>query len=149
MSKLTGCSGRILKMTTVSKKSFLRTLEAIIAIGIMLAFIAAMSPRTSYSEKKQIQESLRILEHDDAFRNCALSGSGSNGGAASNVECAYDYINDFIPNNYNYNITISSDENELFAELPPDKQIYSDSVMIAGNSTYYNATIIRVYYWQR
>jgi len=130
---------RTAKRIAASKLAFLRTVEAVIAIGLMFIFLAAMTPVPQSSVNRDVIHSLSVLEHDNAFRNCVLS----------DADCVYDYVDPFIPDKYAYNITISSDPNYMLDSLPKDKYISSDSVLIAGNSTFYNATVVRVYYWVR
>ncbi len=122
------------------KKGFIRTLEAIIAIFITLFFVTFVLPKQSAVPAPS--ESLNLmdaLKEDETLRDCVIIG---------NTTCINATINRTLEDSYDFAVSIATDPLAR-ATLPSEVHVYSESVMIAGNSTSYSPKILRVYYWAR
>lgn len=121
-----------------NKKAMLKTAEALIAIVITLIFIVLVFsriPAESMSEKNL--DMLKMLHVSDEFRNCA---------AAENLTCINAMVNDSIPGKYNFYVDMSQHPSAQPSGLP-EKGVYVESLIIAGNVIDYNPQIIRLYYY--
>ncbi len=148
-----------------SKKGFIRTLEAVIAIIILLSFIYVITPKIRLdNEKPNIIEQAHVaifseVLFNNEFRDC-ITNKITTEGALNNAEgtylgttvttqCASD-INSFIeihrPNGYVYLAEVCNKaESCLDEDLPVDKSVYVESVMLASS----NSKLFRVYFWER
>ena len=123
----------------VGKQAFLRTAEAVIAIAISLVFLTLLIPGFNPAQANQKNENvLEGLARDVNFRQCILQ---------ENRTCLNQSIYPSL-SEYHYEINISTNVNDKPASLPA-KKIFSESIMVAGNSTLYNPRILRIYYWDR
>ncbi len=126
------------KIRKDGKKAYLRTLEAIIAVGLTLLFLAIINPwQADINARQQKIDILPLLEHNQNFRNCV---------ASENVSCANTIIQNYIPGKYNYTISITANTSYIPA-LPGKKTIIADSIYIHGNDTVKKQEIVRLYYW--
>lgn len=120
------------------KKAMLKTVEALIAIVLTLIFIVLVFSRAPEGGiQKEDIDMLKMLHVLDEFRNCA---------AANNLPCINNHINDSMPKKYDFYVDMSPDPSGQPLGLP-EKHIYRESLIIAGNTTHYNPNIIRLYYW--
>ena len=121
-----------------NKKAMLKTVEALIAIVLTLIFIVLVFSRApATGTPKEELDMLKMLHVSDEFRNCA---------AADNLACISNHINDSMPRRYDFYVDMSPDPSGPPSGLP-EKHIYRESLIIAGNTTHYNPQIIRLYYW--
>ena len=147
-----------------NKKGFIKTLEAVLAIIILLSLIFTLTPKTKIDISKPIslQQAHNIMfseiSQNISFRECLLdltdnkeinNPQGFTGGNPSTGLCL-DHINEFLetyrPNGYVY-LAESCDKSAscLIGELPIDKQIYSESIMLASDTP----KVFRIYFWER
>lgn len=120
------------------KKAYLRTLEAMIAVGLTLLFLAMINPwQNDINVRQQKIDILPLLEHNQDFRNCVVS---------ENAACANAIIQNYIPGKYNYTISITT-STSYTPVLPDKKTILADSIYINGNDTFNKQEIVRLYYW--
>ena len=123
-----------------NQKAMLKTAEALIAIVITLIFIVlvfSQTPAESMSEKNL--DMLKMIHVSDEFRNCAT---------AENLTCISALVNDSMPRKYDFYVDMSPHPSAQPSGLP-EKGIYVESLIIAGNVTDYNPQIIRLYYWMK
>ena len=123
----------------VSKKAFLRTLEAILAISISFIFLSIILPTANPATASLKNENiLEGLAQDQAFRACVI---------AENRTCINQTLDGYLQI-YSYTVNISKTPNGRANNLPA-RQVFSESLLIAGNSTLYDPKVIRIYYWDK
>lgn len=120
------------------KKAMLKTAEALIAIVITLVFIVLVfSQAPAGGEPEEKLDMLKMLHVSDEFRNCATAG---------NLTCISAMVNDSMPSKYDFYVDMSPHPSGQPSGLP-EKRVYRESLIIAGNITDYNPNIIRLYYY--
>lgn len=136
----------------VGKKGWIRTLEAVIAILLVLGFILFITPKdTTYTETTpQIVESaqnfiLKELMVNENIRNCVLLQTG---GSECNV-CGdlNQIITENTPPGYTINCEIC-DGSASCTSLGKDvleKSVYTSAVMLASQET---KKVVRLYLWE-
>jgi len=126
----------------MKKKAYLKTLEAVFALVLTFLFIMfVVPPRMVVAPKEPSIDFVGLLGQNPDFRNCIV---------AENYPCLHTAIDSLYPElnkTYEYRLNISSDPNSVI-DLP-QKEVYVDSVFIAGNVSYFNPKILRIYYWAR
>jgi hypothetical protein len=116
----------------VNKKGYLKTLEAIIAIVILLVFLTTAlvinKPEAKLSvpgDIKLIQDTIfNKIQTDNHLRGCLTAGT---------FDCINDTINESMIGTLDFIIEMcTGDPNNclLTVTLPEDKTIYSDSIFI-------------------
>ncbi len=122
------------------KKAFVKTLEAFIAVILTFVFIVVVLQRFNPGEKRvENVYIMSVLEQNVAFRACAID---------QNQTCVESNVAALLPAKFGFNVSISSDPDHVLEGLPK-KQIYVDSVYIAGNNTQYRPQIVKLYYWTK
>lgn len=119
-----------------SRKSMLKTAEALIAIVLSLVFVVLIFSNTSKAPAEEI-DVLHNLQPDSVFRNCA---------AVNDTACINSMINNSMPRGYRFYTSILGGPSAAPSNLP--NNVYVESVIISGNLTNYNPTIISLYYWR-
>ena len=122
----------------MNKKSFLRTIEVMIAVLITFIFIFFVFPKSQTPEEKVQLEVLKVLENSPEFRNCILG---------LDYNCTGDFLNDYVPKNYGFVFDIS-DNPDIFRANLPEKNINTETLYIAGNITSYSPKFVKLYYWR-
>ncbi len=138
----------------VNKKGFLRILEAIIAIVLILGLIFYLTPR-SMSEKGKIPRNIEELQqfvlkevsYNATFRDCTLASDiGSckvSYGCRANINR---FIDNSVPNDYDYEVEICKTSVSCFdGELPISKSVFADSSFIGDE----NSRVFRIYIWEK
>jgi hypothetical protein len=157
----------------IHKKGFIRTLEAVIAVILLLSIIFLVTPVREYDILKpfNVNEAHNAIFTEvlanQTFRNCILNEIvctvASGCGVLNNSEGQYIYnldnisspdcignLNDFIytynkPRGYVYLAEVCyKSASCVKGELPIDKQIYAESIILASE----NPKIFRVYFWE-
>jgi len=119
----------------LTKKAYLRTLEAFMAFVMTFAFlIFIVSTRESalQPEKPQLYV-LRNFEQRPDFRECIYT---------NNVTCIEDMIDSSIPAAYDFHITVND------ASYKREDNIFIDLLYITGDSASDQYTV-RMYYWKK
>lgn len=146
----------------VNKKGFIRTLEAVIAIVLILGFIFYITPRVVEFEEK-VPENVanakefilnQILFNKD-YSSCIISAG--NGACDTAITCdkkteILKLFKDNVPFGYNYICEICSSDSEKkpCITLPEDtfeKSVYTNSIFIYKADQKYN--IMRIYIWKK
>ncbi len=137
----------------MTKKGYIRTLEAVVAILIIFLFIYTILPRQQQQEIVQPDEIrllqqavLREIESNATFRQYVLSNADGND----------DRLDSYAENvlvlvgKYGHNISIQDADNSIVqpASLPSDRNIYADSLVIGSNLNSYNPKIVTFYVWE-
>ncbi len=122
------------------KKAYIRTLEAVIAIFIAFFFLTYIIPAQNVNTARF--ENLRImdtLKENENFRNCVI---------ILNTTCINATIRQNLENRFDFTFNISEDP-AVNIEISDKERIFSEGIMIAGNSTSYSPKILRVFYWPK
>lgn len=123
------------------KKAFLLTLEALIAAVLGMVLLFAMLSKTIPSgEDLPSADVLSKLSYDDGFRTCALG---------NNISCVNSSVYALLPSLYkeSFVVYLVKDAGFVPDDLPSDRRVFAESSFIAGNISYYNPVIVRLYYW--
>jgi hypothetical protein len=124
----------------MDKSAYFKTLEAFIALFIMLTFLVVFIP--SQRTLSDITEPLGFLSHlrqDESFRHC---------GTARNTTCINQTLDRQIGDNFDFIFSVSDDPGTFVSNLPT-KRVFSESVYMAGNISNTSTTIIRVFYYSK
>lgn len=152
-------------MVKMRKKGFIRTFEAVIAIIILLSTIYILTPKINVDigtpnlvEQAHIAIFSEVL-YNNNFRDCIVNqittegalnnAEGSYAGYLINESCTSSITN-FIdihrPKGYVYLAEVcDKSESCLDDDLPVEKSIYVESVMLASNTP----KLLRIYFWER
>ena len=124
----------------VNKKAILKTLEAMIALFIVMTFLLVFIPQESTTERlKEPKGILSTLRQDHDFRSCII---------AKNATCINSTIDNNLEDSLDFTFNISSSASTQVKGLP-DEQVFSESLYIAGNVTNSTTTILRIFYWNK
>ena len=122
-----------------SKKAFMKTLEVAIAVVMTFVFLTVFIPQYNTAQSRLQNEAvLSVLAKNAEFRACVIS---------ENISCINSSLSMALEK-YDYAINISKSPNDPATSLP-QKRIFSESILIAGNSTLYEPKILRIYYWAK
>jgi hypothetical protein len=118
-----------------SRKGYVMTLEAFLAFFITFIFVVFVVLKGISAKPAKTQlDILEALEERDDFRTCVYE---------NNVSCIEDLVRPFVPGTYMFRINIDSPSVASGA-----KDIYSETVFLAGNSTGEYKTVY-LYYWPK
>ena len=124
-----------------TKKAYMHTIEAAIAVSISLVFVLFVISNNQPSEDvKDTLNLFPILNQNHAFRDCVIR---------ENYSCLNSSISTHYPDFvkiYTYKINVTTDPYIIPLDLP-QKEVFLESLLIAGNNTYTELKIMRVYYW--
>lgn len=128
-----------------NKKSFIKIVEALFAIVLLFLFLMYFINISNYQQKQNVENENGYLiqfEDNQEFRECVYS---------YNTSCLDNYINNVIPSAYGFDIIISESPNSLSDNLPTDKIVKSESMIIAQNQISGTASslIVRLYLWEK
>lgn len=115
------------------KNGYVRTLEAFLAFFLTFLFVVFVVLKgVEQKPERPHLEILETLEQQEGFRDCVHM---------ENITCMKGEIDDFVPNTYNYDISINSPE-------PPSGQgnIFTETLFMTGNQTN-DYKVIYLYYW--
>jgi hypothetical protein len=124
----------------MNKKGVMKTLEAIIASIIILAFVAYIIPQGTRTATQDSSGVLKSLSENFDFRHCVVT---------YNTICTDNYIKQFLPQEYksNYKFIVTKDPAK-FPDGIPRQKVISESTYIATDGIIHDEYIVRLYYWQ-
>ncbi|MBI2144787.1 hypothetical protein HYU18_00530 [Candidatus Woesearchaeota archaeon] len=123
-----------------SKTAIIRTLEALMAIFITFIFLIIFIPQQREQAFPAAPPSvLGNLGGNDVFRNCVLM---------QNYTCINQTIDSHLEDKYDFKANVSESRVSALPQLP-QKRIYANAIMIAGNTTNSTRQIVRLYYWAK
>ena len=137
-----------------SKKAYIRTIEATIAVIMLFFFLFAISPSRTSSEPnvpenvKLIQEYvINEFQNNDTLRNYVIDNDPSNDQEIDNFIQSV-ILSSGYPLNYVTKITSPSTEIEIPADIP-SKTVYARTIIISStlNPPQSKSTIITLYIW--
>ena len=121
-------------------KAFMKTLEVMLVVIFTVMFLIILSPPQSRSSVPELEPVLLHLQKDQGFREFAIQ----------NTECfisglgAEQHIRKYLHNRYDYVFCSGASETNL-----PDRRIFLDTLVIAGNITYIEPKVLKLYFWIR
>ena len=131
-----------------NKQGWLRILEAVIAVLLVLSFVLLIFSRqnASSNQEEETQRMLRYtldyLSKDEAVRNSVL---------ANDTNLIDLKIRQILPIGINFSSRICSSE-EICSNPAGflQKTVYSDEILVFANLTYYsgNATKLKIFLWE-
>lgn len=160
-------------MLRYGKKGYLRTIEAVVAIVLILIFIYSAIPRYTRSEPEVpavVENSQNIITNDIAN---AKSGSGkyyremvldSNEKTCSGVEdltncrasvdlnSLMTLVEGHVPSGYDYVFKICDQVSCIPddpVETPADKTVYMDDIFLSPDNPNRDSKVFRFWIWQR
>lgn len=127
-------------MLRKNKKAYMRTIEAAIAIILSFLFLTFVIPtHTHILVREPDIDLLRIEQQNPDFRECAVN---------NNRTCLASIIQSAYPNFYkSYYFTIDITDDPALTITLPEKEVYVDSVVIAGQGLEYSPKIVKLYSW--
>lgn len=145
----------------VNKKGFIRTLEAVIAIIVILSIIFYITPRVVEFEEKVPEDVANAKEFimnqvlfNKEYSKCIVdvTNYGNCESALGNCESATKIMGlfEYVPYGYSWHCEICSDTNPICTTLPQDvleKSIYTNSIFVYKAGQDYN--IMRIYIWKK
>jgi hypothetical protein len=136
----------------MNKRGYIRTLEAVIAIIIILVFVfTVLQPKykkeSEPAEIKLLQDTIiNELEENDNYRYYILTGD------QTGIDGIKDYIDDMIGEVGDYEDYLHIQEsNEPLAipTLPEEVKIYAKGIMVSATlESGYNPKIVVLYLWE-
>lgn|SRR3989338_8928072 len=122
----------------VGKKGILKTLEALVALFLLLIFLIAFLP--SNPETIAGPEGfMASFQTDETFRNCAIE---------RNMSCLNQSIEEEVGSGHYFLVNVTDDVNARISGLP-QTTVFSESIYFAGNASFARESIVRVFYWAR
>ena len=119
----------------------MHTIEAAIAIVMSMIFLLTVASNQNAAEKQRPDlELFSILKENPQFRDCVI---------IENYSCLNSSISTYYPDfakAYTYRINITNDPNIVPSDMP-QKDVRLEALFIAGNDTYTQPKVARVYYW--
>ncbi len=141
-------------------KGYLRTLEAVIAIVIILLFIYAVLPR--FQDSKDSNEVILLKDSilNEISENENLRGEilGYNSDVELDVADVTDltnFVRDTLASlgSYDFRIMVQSPDSTFQIPILPQetekKDVISDSILIAADLNTNNPKIVTLYFWEK
>lgn len=132
------------------KKGYIKTIEAVIAIVLILMVVYFVIPRNVKiiekvpSNVKSSQEFIiNEISSNKALRNCIIEDVN-----CENNESLISLVEENVPIGYNYTFKICDSTNCL-TSTPMDKSVYMDDVFIASTLEEQKPKIFRIWMWAK
>lgn len=132
----------------VSKKGYIKTLEAVIAVILIIVVSYTLLSRhveTPPEPPLIVQGAMRFInekiELNDSIRYGIVRRET---GIEDNIESI---ILDNKPRNYDFTCAVCSDSSTCFIATPLEKSVYVSDVFIASSEKKQNPKIIRIWFW--
>lgn len=131
----------------VGKKGYIKTLEAIFAIVLMLIFIYSTIPPKTIPPPKvppPVTSAQHFIigeiTHNDTLREYIVTEHPAAEDAIN------DLISEHVPLGYDYTMALC-DVTSCVATTPLDKSVYVTDTFIAANNLTQNPRIVRIWFW--
>lgn len=127
-----------------NKKAWMRILEAVIAVAIVISgivIIVSNNTHTSQSSEVIYEKEAYILEiinKNESLRNFVL---------AENYNEIDSAIEKMIPKSWNFATKICKIEDICNTDTPNDRDVYSSEVVISSDINEYNPKKLRIFVW--
>ena len=138
----------------MNRKGFIRTLEAVIAVIIVLGIILALAPERTTTDSAipaNVKETqtyiLDQITTNDQYRSCILHSTteGECLEVCTGIADIEGLVSNNVPKNYNYRCEICHSASTCSGPLPLDKSLYTDSRFIGTNP----ARVVRLVFWEK
>ena len=136
----------------VNKKGFVRTLEAVISVVIVLGFIYLITLKTETPTGEipiNIKETQKFVFQEVAlnenYRQCIVSSLPGSCSSTSCLQQINQFISDNKPSGFNHACEVCDRSLSCSnPNLPLDRSVYTDSMFIGKD----NFKVFRVYFWE-
>lgn len=138
----------------VNKKGFIKTLEAVIAIILILTFVYVFTPKEQETPQEtplDIQDVQRFILTEvalnETYRNCIITTQPGSCTTSACLQQINAFIDKHTPSGYANSCEICRKAISCTSQpLPLDRSIYTDSVFV-GHTV--SSKVFRVYFWPR
>lgn len=139
-------------MSGYGKKGYIRTIEAIIAIVLILLFTYQVIPRTTQQGSKTpeiVEDSqnfiIQELSTNDTLRDCIINHNPP----SNPCEKVASVIEENLPAGYSYTYKICEETSGCLAieETPTDRSVYVKSLFIASTLEQRKPKIVKIFFW--
>lgn len=139
----------------INKQGYIKTLEAVIAIVIILIFTFAVTPKPtpSYALPSSVENAqvyiLEEIEMDETVRAAVMDGD------IENPESMYTAINPIVdenmPTGFDYTIGVCEESacSSSRDVIPADKSVYTAEAMIGSGGSADTPRIVRIWMWRK
>ncbi|MDI6737749.1 MAG: hypothetical protein QME12_04515 [Nanoarchaeota archaeon] len=140
----------------LNKQGYIKTLEAVIAILIILIFTFAVMPKPepSYKLPSSVENAqiyiLEEIERNDAVRAAVMSGNPEDT-ADSMYGLIVDIVAANMPTGFAYTVGVCEKSACSFSvsEIPSNKSVYTAEAMIGSGGTADTPRIVRIWMWRK
>ena len=124
-----------------NKKAYMKTVEVMISIAIVLVVLSIALKHNYYSNDYQKRNILQSLKNDLNLRACVITYDNN---------CTSSIIASSLGPGYNYTFQLVKPTSLSVANPPklPPKTVFVDSYYFSGNLTNNNDMILKLYYWR-
>ncbi len=144
-------------MVKMDKKGYLKTLEAVLAIVIILLFTFSVTPSeeayTGVPENMQVSQDyiLSQIAQNQSIRNYVVHADDSDAAYNSAFKAIDGLIKNNVPASYGYTFGICDMSSCMsnITSLALDKSIYSQDILITTDGEIQNPKVIRLWMWSK
>jgi len=122
------------------KKAYMKTIEMLLVMVVSTIFLLVILPKQNYRDNMQKESYLIHLEKDETFRDFITDNTACYNSTPKNTITVL--VDRHVPKEFDYTICIDKTPTIL-----PKKDIFIDSLVIAGNYSQTDFKIVRLYYW--
>jgi len=138
----------------VNKKGYLKTLEAVLAIVLILIFTFAITPKPEISQEAPytITASQEFIMHEietnDNIRTLLMNADNDFHSAFEAVDNLISYN---LPPGYDYTFGICN-QSACYSNITPiavERSVYASDVLVSSNGSMQKPMIIRLWVWKK
>lgn len=143
----------------VGKKGYLRTVEAIIAIVVIMIIVYTAVPRNEQPPPRvpgaiaSAQDYVsKEVSYNNTYRMCVVEQMPEGCERENCGSCGDWFISFFennLPGNYNFTFKVCGTTNCVSSLLPEDRTIYMGDVFLASYEDQQNPRIFRFWMWRK
>lgn len=144
----------------VNKKGYIKTLEAVIAIILIIVVsytLISQHVETPPEPPLIVQGAMRFInekiEFDEYIRERIIPYDGSTATWTPSEENPFSRITSFVtesaPRAYDFGCTICSTTNLCFINTPLERSVYTSDVFIASGGKKQDPKLIRIWFWKQ
>lgn len=144
----------------VSKKGYIKTLEAVVAIILVIMVSYTLIPQSVEKPPEPplaLQDAMQFMnqqiERDQYTREKIVPYNGETSTWGGSEEDPFDRITSFVteatPNLYDFSCAVCSSPNLCIINTPLEKNVYVTDVFIASGGKEQNPKIVRVWLWEK
>lgn len=136
----------------VNKKGYIKTLEAVIAIVLLLIFVYTILPRNGRiePEKPSVVEAAQQIIIKEIVNNETIRSGIIDFGITdckTYTRLNEDIIKKHLPGGYSFSCEICDTPVCISNATPIDKSVYMTDVFLSATSTTQNPKILRIWMW--